>query len=105
MTVPADDEDRELGRYRLSYCTDFVAPDHVYRSYVAWSRERILEALSWIAIPVHVVMGTADRRMGHDWPGLVQQAGAKVRFIGGADHFFDPLYELELHDEVVSLIQ
>ena len=93
--------DSALARYSLYYCEEnFVAPPHVYLSYTDWSRERVLEAVKNIPVPIAAVMSGADNNYGSDWATELRATGIDVTVVDGASHFFDATYEIELHEAI-----
>jgi len=89
-----------LGEYRLSYCKKYVSPPKAFLSYVTWSKEKIVSALSKHNLPVHVILGGADKRMGKEWPQTLRKNGVEYTLMKGANHFFDAEYEFDLLDAV-----
>jgi alpha/beta superfamily hydrolase len=64
------------------------------------SRQTILDSLAKSAVPVDVIMGGKDDRMGADWVEKLVSRGIAVRVIPGASHFFDNQYEFDLQEAV-----
>lgn len=97
-----DDQPRH---FTLSYCKgNFVSPPRVYLSYLHWNAARVLEALRQAPVPVEVIMGGNDRRFDHRWLAALRRAGARLRVIDGASHFFDAEYEFDLNDAVIERV-
>lgn len=94
--------DNRLLTLPLSYCNKFTASPDVFLSYLAWSRNTTLEALRKSKVPVIVIMGSKDDRMGKDWPSKLAASGAQLRLTEGANHFFDEQFEFDLQDAVVA---
>jgi pimeloyl-ACP methyl ester carboxylesterase len=94
--------DQSLSEYKISYCKQYLAPPSAFISYASWSKQKIVDILKNIAIPVDVILGGKDDRMGKDWPGLVKSSGAHVTIIDGANHFFDASFEFDLLDLVTN---
>ncbi len=93
--------DSSLARYSLYYCKEnFVAPPHVYLSYTDWSRERVLEAVKNIPVPIAAIMGGADNNYGSDWAAELRETGIDVTVVDGASHFFDATHEFDLHEAI-----
>ena len=88
-----------LDRYALTFCNrNFVATPKSYLSYAAWDRSQVLASVRDARVPVKVVFGTADPRATSEWQDGLRQAGAAVKLIPGATHFFDATHEFELLD-------
>jgi len=101
------DGDYNHYNYKLSYCNRYRTPADAFLSYADWTSERILTALSRIKGRVDVisVLGSKDKRVPKDWPNKQQAAGARVKTIHGANHFFggDQQFKLlELLDKILS---
>ena len=92
--------DQSLGEYKISYCKQYLSPHSAFISYAVWSKQKIIDTLKHIPVPVEVILGSKDDRMGKDWPDLVKNTGAKVTLIEGANHFFDASFEFDLLDLV-----
>jgi len=93
-------------RFTLSYCrNNFVAPPHVYLSYMAWPEHRVIAALKAASIPVEVIMGGADRRFDGHWFKALKATGARLKIIPGASHFFDTGHEFDLHDTILERLE
>ena len=94
-----------LKEHYLSYCKgNYLSPENAYLSYASWNSERVLSAVKETYISLEVVMGGRDERQNPDWLTALQEAGAKVTIIDGANHFFDSEHEFELHDAVTTLL-
>ena len=91
---------QRLDEYKISYCKKYIAPPHAYLSYAEWTKSRILDNLAEIRVPVEVILGGNDTRMGIDWPELVERSGAELTIIPDANHFFDAEYEFDLYERV-----
>ena len=97
--------DHALREYHVSYCKKYAAPPEAFLSYASWSRQRILTALSQTPIPVEVILGSEDQRMGAGWPQLLRQNGVTLQLIDGANHFFHNEQEFDLLDSVLQAMQ
>lgn len=87
---------------QLSYCKKFTAPPEVFLSYLAWSRSDVLAAMRKSRVPITVIMGSKDARMGTEWPNQIKAQGTPIRLIEGANHFFDAQFEFDLQDAIVE---
>lgn len=94
--------DKSLVTSTLSYCAQFTASPETFLSYLAWSRNATLEALRKTKVPVIVIMGSKDERMGSDWPNKLAANGAQLHLTEGANHFFDEQFEFDLQDAVIA---
>ena len=98
-------DDKRLVDFAIGHCTKFTATSKSYLSYANWDRKRVLDLSRKSRVPVHVVIGDEDNRMGKDWPQALSAAGVKVDKIKGANHFFDAEYEFDLLDLIVDLLK
>lgn len=94
--------DTGLMRSPFSYCKEFPTTAAYYVSYASWDRTRILELLKSVRVPVEIIVGSKDARMGADWPERLRAQGANVHSVGGANHFFDDQYEFDLLESVLA---
>ncbi len=85
-------------------CRKYVSPPAALLSYLNVSRNSILDALARSPVPVEVIMGGKDDRMGADWVEKLVARGIKVRVIPGASHFFDDQYEFDLQEAVLRAL-
>lgn len=100
-----DRNDNTLATYQLSYCKKYVAPPKAFLSYASWSRQRIVQAISKTAVPVEVILGGNDSRLGAGWADQLRGTGVSLHIIAGADHFFSNEYEFDLLDSVVASLR
>ena len=95
-----------LDRYSLTFCEQsYVATPQSYLSYAAWDRDRVLAALRQTVVPVQAVLGSADPRATDAWLHGLRDAGAEVKVLAGASHFFDATHEFELLDIIQDALQ
>lgn len=97
--------DKRLVDFSIGHCTKFTATPESYLSYANWDRKRVLDLSRKSRVPVSVVIGDEDSRMGKDWPEALSAAGVRVDRIKGANHFFDAEYEFDLLDLVLGLLK
>jgi dienelactone hydrolase len=90
--------DKSLVDAEFAYCKRYVAPPSAFLSYLTVSRDTILDGLARARVPVDVLLGGADDRMGSDWIDRLKTQHVTVRVIEGANHFFDNQYEFDLQD-------
>ena len=94
--------DETLSAFEISYCKRYVAPPTAFLSYATWSKQRILDSLDELPVPLEVVMGGSDQRMDPDWPQMLAEHGVRVATIDGANHFFDGIHELDLAEKILE---
>jgi pimeloyl-ACP methyl ester carboxylesterase len=97
--------DNSLREYSVSYCKKYVAPAKAFLSYASWSRQRILDVIAQVTIPVEVILGSEDKRMAEGWPQMLQQNGVQLQVIKGANHFFHNEHEFDLLDSVLRALK
>lgn len=97
--------DISLGEYAVSYCKKYISPASAYLSYAEWSRERILNSVKKLDIPITVILGSKDKRLDPDWQKELKIFGAKVIMIKGANHFFAADHEFDLLEAVQKLLR
>lgn len=95
--------DKNLISHPLGYCKQYVSTPQSYYSYARWSRSEILRLLRKNKVPLEVIMGGGDDRMGEDWIAKLRTSGNNVRMIPGANHFFDAEHEFDVLDLTISL--
>lgn len=97
--------DKRLVDFVLGHCTKFTATPESYLSYANWDRKRVLALARNSRVPVYVIVGSDDNRMGKGWTQALSNAGVRVDKINGANHFFDAEYEFDLLDSVLDLMK
>lgn len=97
--------DHSLAQIEFGHCKKFVGPPAALLSYLEISRAGILDSLVKSPVPVQVIMGEKDDRMGADWVDKLASRGIAVRTIQGASHFFDNQYEFDLQDAVLKAMR
>ncbi len=97
--------DTRLVDFAIGHCQKFTATPKSYLSYANWDRKRVLDLSRRSQVPLNVVIGGADNRMGKGWMESLSGAGVKVDTIKGANHFFDAEYEFDLLDKVTTLLK
>lgn len=98
-------QDHALAAYQLSYCKKYVAPPKAFLSYAGWSKQRILRALAQTRVPVEIILGGNDSRMGNGWPAMLRKRGVALHVIAGANHFFSNEQEFDLLDSVLKSVR
>lgn len=98
-------DDKALVRYPLGYCKQYVGTPQSLLSYARWSRPDILRLSRQSKVPLEVIMGGSDDRMGKDWPQQLGAAGNHVQVIAGANHFFDAEHEFDVLDLTLSILK
>lgn len=101
----ARSEKPALGQYHLAFCEDYTSTPASYLSYIGWTRERVLQTLQSMDVPVDVIMGGADRRFSSDWIDALRETGTRVFVIEGASHFFDAIHEFDLLEQVMQCLE
>lgn len=99
--------DTGIYTYRLSYCNLYRAPAGSFLSYADWNSERIIAALQKLSKRNRIIsiLGSKDKRVPVDWPDKQKKAGAVVKIIQGANHFFGGNQQIdliELLDEILG---
>lgn len=89
----------------FGYCRKYVSPPAALLSYLSFSRNSILDSLAHSRVPVQVIMGGKDERMGPDWVDKLVSRGISVHVIPGASHFFDNQYEFDLQEAVLQFLK
>ncbi len=97
--------DSQLGEYQVSYCKKYVAPPKAFLSYASWTRQRVLHAILQTHVPVQVILGGSDSRMGNGWPEVLRKNGVALQVIAGANHFFSNEQEFDLLDSVLASVR
>ena len=96
--------DNALAQVSFGHCKSYVSPPAALLSYLTLSRRSILDSIAKSAVPVEVIIGGKDDRMGADWPEKLVSHGIAVRVIPGASHFFDNQYEFDLQEAVLQAL-
>jgi pimeloyl-ACP methyl ester carboxylesterase len=96
--------DSSLVQAEFGHCKKYVSPPAALLSYLSLSRNSILDSLAKSAVPIEVIMGGKDDRMGADWVEKLASRGIAVRVIPGASHFFDNQYEFDLQESVLQAL-
>jgi len=97
--------DKDLVRYPLGYCKQYVSTPQSFFSYARWHRPDILRLARQSKVPLKVIMGGNDDRMGKDWPQQLGAAGNHVQVIAGANHFFDAEHEFDVLELSLALLK
>jgi pimeloyl-ACP methyl ester carboxylesterase len=87
---------------QFSFCRQFRSTPASLLSYMEWGPDRIRTAIDKSRIPVTMIMGSKDDRLGKDWLQRLQKTRAKVIIIDGANHFMDGQYEFDLMDHFLA---
>lgn len=96
---------REIVEEQFSYCQKFRATPASLLSYMEWGPGRILSAINKTRLPVTMIMGSKDDRLGADWLDRLKKTRAKLILIQGANHFMDGQYEFDLMDHFTAELQ
>ena len=98
------DEADGLVENQFSFCQKYRSTPESILSYMEWGPEKILTEINQSKIPVTMIMGSKDDRLGPDWTEKLKQTSAKVILIEGANHFMDGQYEFELYDHFLASV-
>lgn len=98
-------QNKTLFEAEFGHCKKYVAPAPALLSYLTVTRSSILDSLAKQSVPIEVILGSADDRMGPDWLGKLTARGVTVRVIDGANHFFDKQHEFDLQDALLQAVQ
>lgn len=96
---------REIVEEQFSYCQKFRATPACLLSYMEWGPDRILSTINKTKIPVTMIMGSKDDRLGADWLDRLKKTRAKLILIQGANHFMDGQHEFDLMDHFMAELQ
>lgn len=96
--------DNSLVQAEFGHCRKYVSSPAAFLSYLTLSRRGILDSLAQSSVPVEVIMGGNDDRMGPDWVDKLASRGIAVRVIPGASHFFDNQYEFDLQEALLRAL-
>ncbi|HNQ03487.1 MAG TPA: alpha/beta fold hydrolase [Thiobacillaceae bacterium] len=102
LRAQAAGPDRRLVKEQFSFCKEYRAPAADLLSYAEWGPDRILAAIDQVKVPVSMIMGSQDDRLGKDWLARLKRSHARVRIIEGANHFMDGPHEFDLMDLVLA---
>jgi pimeloyl-ACP methyl ester carboxylesterase len=100
-----NDKDASLVQYPLSFCKKYPTSAQNYMSYASWQRTRVLKVLSRLKVPVTIIMGDGDTRLGASWTSALKKANPSLVVIKGADHFMSGEYEFDLLDAVLVALR
>ncbi len=99
--------DTDIYTYRLAYCHLYRAPAKAFLSYANWTSERILTAIKVLSkrIKIISILGSKDKRVPDNWPDKQVKAGADIKIVKGANHFFggnQQIALIDLLDEILA---
>jgi pimeloyl-ACP methyl ester carboxylesterase len=100
-----NDKDASLVQYPLSFCKKYPTSAQNYMSYASWQRTRVLKVLSRLKVPVIIIMGDGDTRLGASWTSALKKANPSLVVIKGADHFMSGEYEFDLLNAVLAALR
>lgn len=86
----------------FSYCMTYRATPASLLSYLEWTPEKLLDAMNRARLPVAMIMGGRDDRLGAGWIERLGKTRAKLEVIEGADHFMDGEHEFDLLERVLA---
>ncbi|MCP5277312.1 MAG: alpha/beta fold hydrolase [Thiobacillus sp.] len=93
---------RKVVEGQFSFCQKYVSTPEGLLSYMEWGPDKILNAVDKTGIPVTMIMGSRDDRLGAGWLDRLKRTRAKVIVIEGANHFMDGQYEFDLLDRFLD---
>jgi pimeloyl-ACP methyl ester carboxylesterase len=96
---------RKPVEHQFSFCQRFNATRESLLSYLEWGPDKILTAVRKTRLPITMIMGSKDDRLGTDWLDRLKKTPAKVIIIPGANHFMDGQHEFDLVDEFLHEIK
>jgi dienelactone hydrolase len=94
-----------LHDYPLNFCQRYASTAASYLSYAEFDDQRTLQSISRLEVPVHVILGSADKRYDAGWVQALRKAGAKITIIAGANHFFSAMHEFDLNDRLADVLK
>lgn len=96
--------DKDILKEQFSFCQQFSSTPQSLLSYMEWGPDRILAALGKTRIPVTMIMGSKDDRLGADWLSRLKKTRARVIILDGANHFMDGQHEFDLLDQFLMAL-
>ncbi|MEW6677119.1 MAG: alpha/beta fold hydrolase [Pseudomonadota bacterium] len=96
------EDKRKTIEHQFSFCQRFHATRESLLSYLEWGPDKILTAVRKANLPVTMIMGGKDDRLGADWVDRLKKTPARVIIIPGANHFMDGQHEFDLVDEFLN---
>ena len=100
-----NDKDASLVQYALSFCKKYPTSAQNYMSYASWQRTRVLKVLSHLRVPVTIIIGDGDTRLGASWASALKKANPSLVVIKGANHFMSGKYEFDLLNAVLVALR
>ena len=97
-------KDANLVEAEFGHCKKYVSTPSALLSYISITRTSLLGWLGKSSVPVDVIMGGNDERMGPGWIDKLSTRSDAVQIIPGANHFFDNQFEFDLQDAVVHAL-
>ncbi len=94
--------DKQLHKYPISYCTNYTSPAQDYISYAKWTKDNIIEEINKLNIPMTMIFGSKDIRVNQNWITQLRKIKLNLIIIKGANHFFDASHEFDLSDNVLN---
>ena len=97
--------DKNLGKFALAYCNEYVATPEAFLSYAELDRQGVIKLLRQARTQVKIILGSADVRLSPDWAAQLQKQGFDVTVIEGGTHFFNKGHEFDLVEAVESALE
>lgn len=101
----AQNGQRALVSQTVSFCKKYTAPPKDMLSYVLWDQARTLMAVKQSPVRVQLIMGDADKMLGHNWIEALQHIQATIVLVHGANHFMDAEHEFDLLEHTINFLQ
>ncbi|MDP2028093.1 MAG: alpha/beta fold hydrolase [Thiobacillus sp.] len=105
LTDRAQSRQRALVTQTVSFCKKYTAPPEAMLSYVLWDQARTLMAVKQSPVRMQLIMGDADKMLGHNWIEVLQHMQAPVVLVHGANHFMDAEHEFDLLEHTLDFLQ
>ncbi len=96
---------RALVTQAVSFCKKYTAPPEDLLTYVLWDQPRTLMAVKQSPVPMQLIMGDADKMLGHNWIKALQHIQAPMVLVHGANHFMDAEHEFDLLEHTLDFLQ
>ena len=96
--------DTRLHKFSLQYCKEYITTAENFLSYYNWSSEQVLKAITTGHTENHIILGSADERMGPQWLNDIHRASNLIITVDGANHFFDQAHEFDLLDSIENIL-
>ena len=89
----------------VSLCPQYAAPPADLLSYAVWDQPRTLAAVKNAPVRMQLIMGDADKILGHGWLQALQHIQTPMIIVPGANHFMDAEHEFDLFEHTLGFLQ